>query len=459
MLDLLFKNAHVYAPEDRGIVSVGIQDGKIAFIGTDAPDARRVVDCEGRNMLPGVIETHAHMLLPFGGTHTMNDFYDGTMSGAIGGVTTLIDFADQTHGHTVRSALEERLELAKECVTDYSFHCTITDLETGALAEIPGLVHDGFTSFKFYTAYSDSGLFLPEKEMTEAFRAVAENGALATVHAETEREVLDATERLIREGKTAVSFFSESRPDESEKSAIGNVIRIAEKTGAKLLIRHVTSVAGVELIRKAQEKGQTVIGETCPHYLMLTRDVYLGENGSDYICNPPIRGEADRQALWNAVSGGAKFVIGTDDCAFYLAQKRVSDRFDRIPGGMPGIETRTPIMLSEGPGKGRFGYERLAHILSTDVAKMYGIFPKKGAIRVGSDADLFVEDPCAPYALTASMLHEKTDYTPFEGLVLDRKIGMTVSRGEIIAENNTFIGDRKRGHLLNRSLPASVKEL
>ena len=459
MLDLLLRNAHVYAPEDLGIVSVGISDGTIAYIGKDATQARRVIDCEGRNLLPGAIETHAHMLLPFGGTQTMNDFYDGTMSGAIGGVTTLIDFADQTHGHSVRSALEERLELAKECVTDYSFHCTITDLEAGALSEIPGLVRDGFTSFKFYTAYSASGLYLPEKEMTEAFRAVAEAGALATVHAETEREVLDATERLIREGKTAISYFSESRPDESEKSAIENVIRIAGKTGAKLLIRHVTSTAGVELIQKAQEKGQTVIGETCPHYLMLTRDVYLGEHGSDYICNPPIRGETDRQSLWNAVSGGAKFVIGTDDCGFYLSQKRVSDRFDRIPGGMPGIETRTPIMLSEGPGKGRFGYERLAHILSTDVAKMYGIYPKKGVIRVGSDADLFLEEPCAPYALTASMLHEKTDYTPFEGLMLDRKVGMTVSRGEIIAEHNTFTGERKRGRLLFRGLPGSIAEL
>lgn len=459
MLDLLLKRAHVYAPEDLGVVNVGIADGKIACVGNEVPPAARVVDCDGAPVLPGVIETHAHMLLPFGGTHTMNDFYDGTMAGALGGVTTLIDFADQAHGGTVTEALEARLALAADCAVDYSFHCTLTDITEDCLREIPALVARGITSFKFYTAYSASGLYVPADRMAEAFRHVAACGALATVHCETEEEVLAATERLIEAGKTQIRYFPLSRPDESEESAIAGVIALARETGVKLLIRHVSSAAGVRLIAQAQAAGQTVIGETCPHYLLLTREVYGRENGADFICNPPIRGEADRDALWGALESGVKFTIGTDDCAFYLAQKRVSDRFDQVPGGVPGIETRMPILLSMGVGRGRFGYERLAHLTATDVAKVYGLYPQKGRIAVGSDADLILVEPCEPYPLTIRDLHEKSDYTPFEGLPLTARIRMTVARGNVVAENGAFTGRRGGGRLLQRGLPASLGEL
>lgn len=460
MLDLLFKQAHAYAPEDLGIVNIGVAEGKIAYIGQELPPARRVVACEGRPVLPGVIETHAHMLLPFGGTHTMNDFFDGTMAGALGGVTTLIDFADQTHGGTLAEALEQRLSLARaDCAVDFSFHLTVTDVNERSLAEIPALAAQGFTSFKFYTAYSASGLYVPAEEMARAFAAVAACGALATVHCETEAEVLAATEQLIKEGKTQVRYFSGSRPDHSEQSAIEQVIALARRTGAKLLIRHVSSAAGARLIADAQAAGQTVVGETCPHYLLLTREVYQRENGADYICNPPIRGEADRAALWQALEDGVKFTIGTDDCAFYLSQKRASDRFDEVPGGMPGIETRMPLLLSEGTGKGRFGYERLAHLTAADVAKLYGIYPQKGAIAVGSDADLILVEPCEPYPLTIACLHEKTDYTPFEGWPLTARIRMTLARGCVVAEDGVFTGRRGAGRLLRRGLPAALGEL
>ena len=458
-MDLLLKNAHVYCPEDRGIVNIGICGEKIAYIGPDEPEAREIVECRGKVVLPGAIETHAHMLLPFGGTHTMNDFRDGTVAGAIGGVTTLIDFADQSHGKTVREALDERMEQARDCVVDYSFHCTLTDICERTLKEIPELVGEGITSFKFYTAYSASGLFVPEREMTAAFEKVAENNALATVHCETEAEVLSATDRLIQEGKTDIRFFSLSRPDESEESAVRNTISIADKTGAKLLIRHVSSAAGTALIAEAQRNGQTVIGETCPHYLLLTRDVYLGPHGEDYICNPPIRGERDREALWNALSSGVRFTIGTDDCAFYLRQKRVSKNFYEVPGGVPGIETRVPIMLSEGVGTGKLDYSRLAHLLSTDVAKVYGIYPEKGVIRENSDADLMVVEECEPYVLRADQLHEKSDYTPFEGKTLRHRVCMTVSRGDIIAKDQKYLGTDKRGRFLKRKHPASLEEL
>lgn len=459
MLDLLLKNANVYAPEPLGVVNIGIADEKIAYIGSEAPPAKRTVDCCGRPVLPGVIETHAHMLLPFGGTHTMNDFYDGTMSGAIGGVTTLIDFADQVHGGTLEAALTERLKQAEACAVDYSFHVTMTDINEDSLNELDALIDRGITSFKFYTAYSASGLFVPRDKMTEAFSRIAARGALATVHCETEDEVLEATNALIRAGKAEIKYFSESRPDASEESAVACVIEIAGRTGAKLLIRHVSSAGGTRLIAEAQRAGQTVIGETCPQYLMLTREVYRQQNGGEYICNPPIRGEVDREALWAALEGDVKFTIGTDDCAFTLAQKHASDKFYEVPGGMPGIECRMPILLSEGVDKGRFGYERLAHLTSTDVAKLYGLYPQKGTVAVGSDADLILVEPCAPYPLTAAELHEQSDYTPFEGLMLSSRIRMTVARGAVVAENGEFTGKRGSGRLLKRGLPAGIDEL
>lgn len=459
MLDLLFKNARVYAPRDLGVVSVGVRDGKIVSIGEAGEPAARTIDCAGKTLLPGAIETHAHMLLPFGGTHTMNDFFDGTMSGAIGGVTTLIDFADQVKGGSALAALEARLGQAAASAVDYSFHVTLTDINDATLNEIDALLARGITSYKFYTAYSAGGLYVPPADMERAFAALAKRGALATVHCEDEDTILAETARLIAEGKTGLAHFSESRPDESERLAIANVIEIARRTGAKLLIRHVSSADGGRLIAEAQSRGQTVIGETCPHYLMLTRGVYQQPDGARYLCNPPIRGEADREALWGALMGDTKFTIGTDDCAFYLAQKQVSDKFYEIPGGMPGIETRVPVLLTAGVSAGRLSMERFVHLVSTDVAKLYGIYPQKGTIAVGSDADLMLVEPCAPYPLTVKDLHEKSDYTPFEGMPLDHRVTITAANGRVIAENGEFCGTRGAGRFLRRGLPAELSAL
>lgn len=456
--DLLLKNAHVYGPEDLGITDIGISDGKISRIGSCSGTARRTLDCRNQMVLPGAIETHAHMLLPFGGTRTLNDFYEGTKAGAFGGVTTLIDFADQVRGGSALEAFDTRMKEAEASAVDYSLHCTLTDISEAALDAIPDLIDRGVTSFKFYTAYSDSGLYLEPEAMERAFAAVALHGALATVHCEDEEQILLETNRLIDEGKTAISHFSESRPDQSEEIAIARVIDLARKTGAKLLIRHVSSEAGARLIEEAQKRGQTVIGETCPHYLMFTRDVYTDEEGGLFICNPPIRGEVDRDALWRALKSGVKFLIGTDDCSFCLAQKRVSDKFHEVPGGMPGIETRVPIMLSEGCSRRKIGMEHMVHMLSTDVAKLYGLYPRKGVIAVGSDADLMVVEK-TPWVITASQLHGRSDYTPFEGLQVDYGVDKTISRGEIIVEKGNFFGRRGAGRFLKRSLPASLSDL
>ncbi len=459
MLDLLLTNARVYAPEDLGTVSIGIRDGKIASIGETAEPSRKTIDCGSMTLLPGAIETHAHMLLPFCGTRTMNDFYAGTVAGTFGGVTTLIDFADQVKGGSALEAYHARLDQAKDSVFDYAFHVTLTDINDRTMHETEELIAQGVTSFKFYTAYSAGGLYVPPDDLERIFSLLAGHGALATVHAEEESCILKETDRLIAAGQTSVAYFTQSRPAESERNAIKSVIEIAKRTGTKVLIRHVSSADGAGLIADAQKRGQMVIGETCPHYLIFTEDVYAGEDGARYLCNPPIRMERDRQALWNALEQDVKFILGTDDCAFYLSQKHVSDRFYEIPGGMPGIETRVPLMLSLGVSTGRLPMDRLAHLISTDVAKIYGIYPQKGTIRVGSDADMILVERCEPYRLRAEQLHEKSDYTPFEGISLDYRIATTIANGRVILQDGEFLGKKGDGRLLRRGAPADLAAL
>lgn len=455
---LILRNVRAYAPEDLGTVDIAIENGKIAAItAPGALQASSSLDCAGLIALPGVIETHAHMLLPFGGTQTNNNFFDGTRSGAFGGVTTLIDFADQTKGGSIRAALESRLATARaQCATDYGFHCTLTDLTEETLREIPALIDEGFTSFKFYTAYKAGGLFVPYDAMERAFAVIARHGGIATVHAEQEDIVSAATERLLQAGKTDCRHFLQSRPTEAETAAIDRLIALSEQTGARVLVRHVSSAAGARRIVRAQKRGVEIYGETCPHYLYFDESVYTRENAADYLVNPPIRTAEDREGLWQALESGAAFTIGTDDCAFNLAQKRVSDRFCDIPGGMPGIETRLVLLYELGVRTGRISLSRLAELTAETPARLYGIYPQKGRLAAGCDADIVLLDPNAHTTLTASNLHERADYTPYEGMELHVAVAKTFSRGRLIVDGAQDFAVPGEGKLLKRGLPVSA---
>lgn len=454
--DLLIRGAEVYAPQELGICDIAIKDGRIAAIAPELDaSAERVIDAHGLKAIPGVLETHAHMLLPFGGTQTMNDFYDGTRAGLYGGVTTLIDFADQDRGGSIFDAVEARTALAaKQCAADFSFHCTLTDINEETLQAIPVLIKHGFTSFKFYTAYSN--LLVPYEDMERAFRVIAEHGAIATVHAENEEQINAAITRLKAAGKTDCRYFLESKPTDSEPSAVRTLIELARRTGVRLLIRHVSSAEGAALIEQAQKEGLEVYGETCPHYLYFDETVYEREHASDYIVNPPIRTAADRAGIWRVLSDGTKFTIGTDDCAFYLKQKRVSDKFYEIPGGMPGIETRLVLLHELGVRTGRISMRRLAEMTSYNPAQLYGLTGRKGQLTPGADADVVLLDTNCDYALTAAQLHEKTDYTPFEGVPLHVRVAYTVANGKVLVENGTDCAVPGAGRLLQRGLPKSL---
>lgn len=454
--DLLIRGADVYAPQELGVCDIAVQGGRIVAIAPHLEGtAARVLDAAGKKAIPGVVETHAHMLLPFGGTQTMNDFFDGTRAGLYGGVTTLIDFADQERGGSILDAVRMRTALAeKQCAADFSFHCTLTDINEETLQAIPVLIKHGFTSFKFYTAYSN--LLVPYADMERAFRVIAEYGAIATVHAENEEQINEAVARLKAEGKTDCSHFLESKPADSEPSAVRRLIELARRTGVRLLIRHVSSAEGAALIEQAQREGLEVYGETCPHYLCFDETVYEKEHASDYIVNPPIRTAADRAGIWRVLSAGTKFTIGTDDCAFYLSQKRVSDKFYEIPGGMPGIETRLVLVHELGVRTGKISMRRLAEITSYNPAQLYGLAGRKGQLTPGADADIVLLDTDCSYTMGVELLHEKTDYTPFAGMPMHVRVACTVAGGRVLVEDGRDRAKAGAGRLLRRALPKSL---
>lgn len=460
MADILIRKVRAFGPEDLGLVDIALTGGRIEAVGSCLPiQADREIDASGLVALPGLIETHAHMLLAFAGTHTMNDFYDGTKSGVYGGVTCLVDFADQVKGGTAQEALEKRLVQARESAVDYGLHITLTDITEETLAAIPGLIRQGYPSFKFYTTYSDGGLFVSQEDMRRAFFAIAKHGGLATVHAELEPPILKATQRLKAEGKTGISHFPESKPDDSETEAIRMVIALCRETGCPVLIRHISSAQGARLVVQAQRKGLSVYGETCPHYLWFTREVYTRPNGADYIVHPPIRGREDREALWEALQSSAVFTIGTDDCAFYMQQKRVSDKFYEVPGGVPGIETRFFVLYQLGVAEGRIDHERFARLTSTYPAQIYGLYPRKGTLRPGSDGDLLLLDPRKNTQIQAARLHEKSDYSPFEGFSASVGLVAVFAGGRQLLSQSEFDGVRGAGRRLTRGCPRKLEEI
>ncbi len=453
--DLIIRNIHVFAPKDLGVTDVAVSDGKISAIGPRLElRAATEIDGRGKLLLPGVIETHAHMSMPFAGTKTMNTFYDGTYAGAFGGVTTLVDFAQQIGATSLHQSLRDRLmEAEGRCCVDYGFHITLTDTSAQTIAEIPALCREGYTSFKVHTTYKGGGLYVDTDGLYCVFSEVAKCGGLVTVHAENDDMVEAAMQRLLREGKTDFRYFPEYKPDEAEAEAVARCIRIAKETGCKLLIRHISSQEAAESIAEAQAAGLPVYAETCPQYLAFTREVYAQENGRDYILHPPIRGAEDREAIWAAIQNGMKITLATDDCGFFLRQKHMAGTFYGVPGGLPGIETRLLATYGLGVDTGKITVERLAEMASLLPAKLYGLFPQKGILQTGSDADMVILDPARETVLTASALHEQTDYTPFEGFRVHAALEKTISRGRIIVDGDRFLGRAGDGRLLLRALP------
>src|SRR3954452_597229 len=457
--DCIIRGGTVATAADTFTCDLGIQDGRIAALGHNLGSADEVLDVSGKLVLPGGIDSHVHFAQPSGPDIVMaDDFESGTRSAALGGNTTVLPFCLQEKGHSLRESLKVYHAKAEgQCYVDVSFHLIITDPTDQVLGqELPALIEDGYTSFKVFMTYE--GLALSDREILEVMAVARETGALVMVHAENYDAIRFLTDRLERLGKTAPQYHATSRPVPVEREATHRAISLAELVDVPIMIVHVSNREAMEEIRRAQMKGLKVYGETCPQYLVLTeRDLEgLNMEGAKYVCSPPPRDEASQQACWEGLQQGVFSVFSSDHCPFryndqqgkLVPKGRTSFRW--VPNGIPGVATRLPILFSEGVLKGRIDLNRFVALTSTNQAKTYGLYPRKGTIAVGADADIAIWDPERRVTITHALLNDGSDYTPYEGREVTGWPVMTMVRGSVVMRDGDLVGEMGGGEYVSR---------
>lgn len=458
--DTIIRGGTIATAADTFACDIGIRDGLIAALGRDLGPAQVVIDATDRLVLPGGIDSHVHFAQPSGEGVVMADgFASGTRSAAFGGNTTVLPFCLQEKGQSLRSALRNYHALADgECYVDVSFHLIVSDPTEQVLGqELPALVQDGYTSLKVFMTYE--GLALSDREILETMSVARETGAVLMIHAENFDAIRFLTDRLEQAGKTAPRFHATSRPIPVEREATHRAISLAELVDVPIMIVHVSNREAMDEIRRAQQRGLKIMGETCPQYLVLTeKDLdQLNMEGSKYVCSPPPRDEASQQACWEGLQQGVFSVFSSDHSPFRyddpqgkLAPKgRTSFRW--VPNGIPGVAARLPILFSEGVAKGRIDLNRFVALTSTNHAKTYGLYPRKGTIAVGSDADIVLWDPKKAVTITHDLFHDGSDYTPYEGLEVIGWPALTMVRGRVVVDDGRLVGEKGYGTYLSRA--------
>lgn len=457
--DLIIRGGTVATAADTMTCDIGIKDGRIAALGENLGGAAEIVDARGRLVLPGGIDSHVHFAQPMApGIVMADDFASGTLSAAFGGNTMVLPFALQQKGQGLREVVKDyHAKAAGNCFVDVSFHLIIADASDTVLGqELPALVEDGYTSFKVFMTYE--GLALSDIEMLNVMAVARETGALVMVHAENYDAIRFLTDRLERAGKTAPRYHATSRPIPVEREATHRAISLAELVDVPIMIVHVSNGEAIEEIRRAQQKGLKVYGETCPQYLMLTEKDLEGLNmeGAMYVCSPPPRDKESQEACWRGLEQGVFSVFSSDHCPFryddpqgkLTPEGRTSFRW--VPNGIPGVETRLPILFSEGVGKGRITLNRFVALTATNHAKMYGLYPRKGTIAIGADADITIWDPDRKVTISQRLLHHGSDYTPYEGLEVKGWPVSTIVRGRFVVRDGELVGRKGDGIYVSR---------
>ena len=457
-MSLLIENGRVITASDDYVADVYCENGRISAIGAGLASrirADRTIDANGQYVLPGGIDVHTHLDMPFGGTTSADDFETGTIAAAFGGTTSLVDFAIQYRGQTMRHALDEWMKKASgKAVIDYSFHMIVTELPDAGLGDMDVMVRDeGVTSFKLFMAYP--GVFMvDDATIFRALRRTGENGGLVCMHAENGGVIDLLVQEALRKGEKAPKYHALTRPPRAEAEATGRAIALAEMAGVPIYIVHLSSADALQKVREARDMGLPAFAETCPQYLFLSYDNYEepGFEGAKYVMSPPLREKWHQDVLWTGLARDDLQVISTDHCPFCMAgQKELGkDDFSRIPNGAPGIETRLTLVHDGGVRKGRMSLNRFVELCSTAPAKMFGLFPRKGTIAVGSDADIVVFDPNKEQTLGVASLHMRVDYNPYEGTVVRGAPSHVISRGQVIIENGRFVGTRGAGEFVKR---------
>jgi dihydropyrimidinase len=454
--DTIIKNGTVVTATDTFLSDVGIVGGKITDLAASLPaeNADKVIDATDRLVLPGGIDVHTHLDMPFGGTTSADDFETGTRAAAFGGTTTLVDFAIQYKGQALREAFDTWMaKAASKAVADYSFHCIITDLGDSQMEEMGALVSEGVPSFKLFMAYP--GVFmLDDATIFKAMSQAAKYNGLICMHAENGGAIDVIVKRALAEGKTAPKYHALTRPTTAEAEAVGRAVALAEMAGAPVYIVHLSCNEALEKVREARDRGLPVYAETCPQYLYLSLENMdaPGFEGAKYVFTPPLREKWHQEKLWQGLARDTLQVVSTDHCPFCFKEQKEMGRgdFTKIPNGGPGVEHRLSLIYSGGVHGGHFSANRFVQLVSTAPAKLFGLYPRKGTIAVGSDADLVIFDPNEEQVISVKTHHMRVDYSMFEGTTVKGVAKIVLSRGRVLVENGKFLGRAGAGEFLRR---------
>lgn len=420
-------------------------------------DAAAILNADNRLVLPGGVDPHVHFNDEFMGTVSVHDYATGTRAAAFGGVTSVIDFSNQAPGESLAATLENKHREAEGlALVDWGVHPVITRPDPEILDEIPKLAEAGAPTIKCYMTYRSEGLMMEEPDLRRILARLRDVNGMLMLHAEDNDIIEENIPRLIAEGNTSPIYHARSRPPQAEANAIRQAVRIARDTGGRVFVVHLASAEGLGLISEARAHGVDILCETCTHYLMFTDRMLEREDGIKWICSPPLRDVHTRDALWTGVREGAVSMVSSDDAAFsWEAKLQGRERFDRCPNGIPGIEVRLPLMFSEGVVHKRLSLPRMVEAVSTIPARLFGLYPRKGIIAQGSDADIVILDPEARWTMGRESLHMATDWAAFEGIEVTGRITHVLSRGELIIDGGVCLAEQGRGRFLPRKLEGS----
>ena len=470
MAKTLIRGGRIVTAVDDYVADILVDGDKIEAIGRslDVPDAA-VHDVDGMLVLPGGVDVHVHMETPMGnGIETCDSFETGTKSAAFGGTTTIVDFAQQFKGESPKAALDRRLESAeRQCSIDYGFHSILTDVSESALSELPDLVNkDGVSSIKLYMAYPDV-LMVDDADIYRTMRKVGGHGGMVNLHAENGVVIQALIEEALADGNTSPKFHQLTRPQLMEGEATHRVIRIAELAEVPVYIVHLSAKEALDAVVEARDRGIHAFAETCPHYLFLDASEYdrPGFDSAKFVMTPPLRDHECQEALWRGLKFDDLQIVSTDHCPFCFNEKAHGllkskqlgkDDFSKIPNGAPGVEYRMSLLFDGGVRQGRININRFVQLTATAPAKMFGLFPRKGTIAVGSDADLVIFDANAKHVLSAETHHSNVDYSLFEGREVTGKVVKVFSRGQLLVDGDQWHGRPGQGQYLKRSASGRI---
>lgn len=454
---LLIRGGLVVTDQTSVEADILVQGEQIKAIGRGLSPAADtvVIDAAGCLVLPGAIDAHVHIALDTGIYQTPDDWFVGTRAAACGGVTTVVDFATQFPGQSLSQAVATRKAEAQDAVVDYALHVMVTDLPPGRESELADLVTLGTPSIKLYTTYRPN-YYADDATIFRLLQAAADVGVLPLIHCENDALVTAQTEALVGQGQTGWRFHGLARPALAEQEAIQSILFLADAAGCPVHVCHCSTARSMALVAEARDNGQAATCETCPQYLLLDSSVYQGPEPWRYILQPPLRDPGEPDAIWSLVEAGVVDQIATDHCDYTVDQKTAVDDFTRTPGGLPGLETLLPLIYTYGVAEGNLSLNQMVSLLSANPARLWGLWPRKGSLLPGADADIVIYDPEPAATIRAADLHHAAGYTPFEGMAVRGQVRVVLSRGTVVYRDGRFTGRKGHGRFVPREAVPST---